>query len=181
MDYIIEVNNLVKNYGNVKAVKGISFKVKKGAFFAFLGENGAGKSTTINILCTVLTKTSGEVKVCGYDLDTERDLIRESIGIVFQGSVLDGELTVYENLKCRASLYGYNKYIPAASRIVHAIHEDEWSDIRLSGQFIKSRKIISDKSFIDEKEDCDKLPFLDYRLMGKNNREEREYYAGYME
>lgn len=109
MENIIEVNNLVKNYGDVEAVKGISFSVKKGAFFAFLGENGAGKSTTINVLCTVLEKTSGDVKVCGYDLNTQKDKIRDSIGIVFQGSVLDGELTVYENLKCRASLYGYNK------------------------------------------------------------------------
>lgn len=109
MENIIEVNNLVKNYGNVEAVKNISFSVKKGAFFAFLGENGAGKSTTINILCTVLEKTSGDVKVCGYDLNTEKDKIRNSIGIVFQGSVLDGDLTIYENLKCRASLYGYNK------------------------------------------------------------------------
>lgn len=109
MENIIEVSNLIKNYGDVEAVKGISFTVKKGAFFAFLGENGAGKSTTINVLCTVLEKTSGDVKVCGYSLDTQKDKIRDSIGIVFQGSVLDGELTVYENLKCRASLYGYNK------------------------------------------------------------------------
>ena len=109
MENIIEVSNLIKNYGSVEAVKGISFSVKKGAFFAFLGENGAGKSTTINILCTVLEKTSGEVKVCGYDLNSEKDKIRDSIGIVFQGSVLDGDLTIYENLKCRASLYGYNK------------------------------------------------------------------------
>lgn len=109
MENVIEVVNLVKNYGNVKAVKGISFTVKKGSFFAFLGENGAGKSTTINILCTVLEKTSGSVKVCGYDLDKDKDAIRKSIGIVFQGSVLDKELTVLENLKCRASLYGYTK------------------------------------------------------------------------
>jgi len=109
MENIIEVTNLVKNYGKVEAVKNISFTVKKGAFFAFLGENGAGKSTTINILCTVLEKTSGSVKVCGYDLDKEKDKIRNSIGIVFQGSVLDKELTVLENLRCRAALYGYTK------------------------------------------------------------------------
>lgn len=109
MENIIEVNNLVKNYGNIKAVKNISFTVKKGAFFAFLGENGAGKSTTINVLCTVLEKTSGDIKICGYDLDKDSDKIRNSIGIVFQGSVLDEDLSVYDNLKCRASLYGYTK------------------------------------------------------------------------
>ncbi len=109
MENIIEVTDLVKNYGKVEAVKKISFTVKKGGFFAFLGENGAGKSTTINILCTVLEKTSGSVKVCGYDLDKEKDKIRNSIGIVFQGSVLDKELTVLENLRCRAALYGYTK------------------------------------------------------------------------
>ena len=109
MENIIEVKELIKNYGNVKAVKGITFNVEKGSFFAFLGENGAGKSTTINILCTVLEKTSGSVKVCGYDLDTDKEKIRERIGIVFQGSVLDDDLTVLQNLKYRASLYGYSK------------------------------------------------------------------------
>lgn len=109
MENIIEVKNLVKNYGKIEAVKSISFNVKKGSFFAFLGENGAGKSTTINILCTVLEKTSGKVYICGADLDKEKDLIKKSIGIVFQGSVLDKELTVLENLKCRAALYGYTK------------------------------------------------------------------------
>ncbi len=127
MENIIEVKNLLKNYGHVKAVKGISFSVKKGAFFAFLGENGAGKSTTINILCTVLEKTSGEVTICGYSLDKERDKIRNSIGIVFQGSVLDKELTVYENLKCRASLYGYNKQEikEKISKIANKLHLNE--------------------------------------------------------
>lgn len=106
---MIEVNDLVKNYKDVEAVKGISFSVEEGAFFAFLGINGAGKSTTINILCTVIEKTAGSVKIGGYDLDTERTKIKSQIGIVFQNSVLDKQLTVKENLTSRASYYGLNK------------------------------------------------------------------------
>lgn len=106
---MIEVDRLVKNYKEVEAVKGISFDVEEGAFFAFLGVNGAGKSTTINVLCTVLEKTSGSVKIGGYDLDTEREKIKSMIGIVFQNSVLDKQLTVRENLESRAAYYGLNK------------------------------------------------------------------------
>lgn len=102
----IEVSNLVKNYNQVKAVKNISFSVEEGSFFAFLGVNGAGKSTTINILCTVLEKTSGSVKIGGYDIDKQRNKVKELIGIVFQNSVLDKQLTVKENLESRASYYG---------------------------------------------------------------------------
>lgn len=106
MDNIIEVNNLVKRYRETEAVRDISFGVERGSFFAFLGINGAGKSTTINILCTVLEKTSGSVKIDGYDLDRQQNKIKELIGIVFQGSVLDRQLTVKENLISRASYYG---------------------------------------------------------------------------
>ncbi len=109
MKKIIEVENLVKNYKDVNAVKGISFSVEEGSFFAFLGINGAGKSTTINILSTVLEKTSGKVTIGGYDLDTQKEKIKKLIGIVFQGSVLDKQLTVKENLISRASYYGLTK------------------------------------------------------------------------
>lgn len=109
MDNIIEVKNLIKNYKGVKAVRDISFSVKEGAFFAFLGINGAGKSTTINILCTVLEKTSGKINIGGFDLDTEKNKIKDLIGIVFQGSVLDKQLTVKENLLSRASYYGLSR------------------------------------------------------------------------
>ena len=84
MKKIIEVQNLVKDYKDVHAVRDISFSVDEGSFFAFLGVNGAGKSTTINILCTVLKKTSGIVKIGGYDLDTQKSKIKDLIGIVFQ-------------------------------------------------------------------------------------------------
>lgn len=106
---VIEVRNLVKKYNEHLAVKGIDFDVKEGELFAFLGENGAGKSTTINILCTILEKTSGDIKICGHVLGREDDLIRKEIGIVFQNSVLDDKLTVKENLFTRGSYYGLTK------------------------------------------------------------------------
>ena len=109
MKNIIEVKNLIKNYNNVQAVQDISFDVAEGSFFAFLGVNGAGKSTTINILCTVLEKTSGKVFIGGYDLDKEKSKIKDLIGIVFQGSVLDKQLSVIENLVSRAAYYGLSK------------------------------------------------------------------------
>ena len=106
---VIEVRNLVKKYNEHLAVKGIDFDVKEGELFAFLGENGAGKSTTINILCTILEKTSGDIKICNHILGREDNLIRKEIGIVFQNSVLDDKLTVKENLFTRGSYYGLTK------------------------------------------------------------------------
>lgn len=106
---ILEIDHLVKTYGPVKAVNDISFKVKKGSLFAFLGINGAGKSTTINIICSILKKDSGKITVCGLDLDTSADLIKEQIGIVFQNSTLDGDLTVKENLEIRTCFYSLTK------------------------------------------------------------------------
>lgn len=103
---IIEIDNLHKSFKEVKAVDGISFKVREGELFSFLGVNGAGKSTTINIISGVLNKDSGKVSVCGYDIDERPNEIKSKIGIVFQNSVLDKKLSVYENLKYRANLYG---------------------------------------------------------------------------
>jgi len=103
---VIEIDNLKKTFKDVKAVDDISFKVKKGELFSFLGVNGAGKSTTINIISGVLNKDSGKVKVCGYDIDEKVNEIKSKIGIVFQNSVLDKKLSVYDNLKYRANLYG---------------------------------------------------------------------------
>ncbi|MBO4846453.1 MAG: ABC transporter ATP-binding protein [Lachnospiraceae bacterium] len=109
MTKAITVNNLTKRYNEHTAVDDISFDVNEGDLFAFLGENGAGKSTTINILCTILGKTSGEVRIFGHELSKDDDKIRELIGIVFQNSVLDKKLTVGENLLTRGAYYGMKK------------------------------------------------------------------------
>ena len=106
MDNIIEINQLNKSFNDIKAVQDLSFKVKKGELFAFLGVNGAGKSTTINIMCGQLKKDSGNVNVNGYNLDSQIDYIKRDLGVVFQNSVLDSALSVYDNLQSRAALYG---------------------------------------------------------------------------
>lgn len=103
---IIEISHLNKSFGDVKAVKDLSFRVKEGELFAFLGVNGAGKSTTINIICGQLAKDSGNVHIGGVDLDKETDNIKRKLGVVFQNSVLDKALTVQDNLESRAALYG---------------------------------------------------------------------------
>ena len=103
---IIEIKNLSKSFGEVKAVDGLSFKVKEGELFAFLGINGAGKSTTINIMCGQLKKDGGSVVIDGESLDGNTDKIKRELGVVFQSSVLDSPLSVYNNLESRAALYG---------------------------------------------------------------------------
>ncbi|WP_462406221.1 ABC transporter ATP-binding protein [Gracilibacillus sp. Marseille-QA3620] len=105
MDKIIEVQGLTKTFGDLQAVKGIDFYVESGKLFAFLGPNGAGKSTTIDMICTLLKPDSGEAVINGCRLGTEDQNIRESIGVVFQESLLDPLLTVRENLLSRARFY----------------------------------------------------------------------------
>ena len=105
---VIEVSNLRKSYKSLVAVDNINFIVKKGELFSFLGTNGAGKSTTIDILCTLLKPDSGEVRINNHILGKEDDAIKNDIGIVFQDSVLDPILTVKENLKVRAKFYEKN-------------------------------------------------------------------------
>ncbi|MGM9602114.1 MAG: ABC transporter ATP-binding protein [Faecousia sp.] len=106
MGDLIEISHLSKRFGEVQAVQDLSFRVKEGELFAFLGVNGAGKSTTINIMCGQLPKDSGTVKIGGTDLDSDPDAIKRSLGVVFQTSVLDKDLSVRDNLKSRAALYG---------------------------------------------------------------------------
>lgn len=106
MEHIIEIQNLSKSFGDVKAVQNLSFCVKKGELFAFLGVNGAGKSTTISILCGQLSRDAGSVMVCGQDVDHDMDRIKRQLGVVFQNSVLDQALNVRDNLASRAALYG---------------------------------------------------------------------------
>lgn len=106
MENIIIIENLCKSFKDVKAVQDLSIKVKKGELFAFLGLNGAGKSTTISIMCGQQKKDSGKVIINGADLDSDIDAIKRDLGVVFQFSCLDKVLTVRDNLMYRASLYG---------------------------------------------------------------------------
>ena len=106
MENIISIEHLNKHFGEVKAVQDLSFCVKTGELFAFLGINGAGKSTTINIICGQLSKNSGHVEIDGADLDRDPDRIKRDLGVVFQNSVLDAALGGHDNLESRAALYG---------------------------------------------------------------------------
>ena len=105
MEEILKITNVSKSFGKIKAVNNISFKVKKGEMFAYLGVNGAGKSTTISMICGTLKNDNGNIIVCGEDINKNSKYIKNKIGVVFQNSVLDQTLSVYDNLKYRASLY----------------------------------------------------------------------------
>lgn len=123
MNNIIEITGLNKSFKDVKAVQNLSFKVKQGELFAFLGLNGAGKSTTISIMCGQLKKDSGRVIINGFDLDKSIENAKKEIGVVFQNSVLDKPLTAKENLKNRAALYGivgedFNNRLNELSRLL---------------------------------------------------------------
>src|SRR3990170_9064579 len=107
----IEVEALAKRYGEVEAVRGVSFTVAPGEVFGFLGPNGAGKSTTINMLCTLARPTSGTALVSGFDVVGERDDVRRHIGLVFQDPTLDGPLTAMQNLRLHADLYGIDRAV----------------------------------------------------------------------
>jgi ABC-2 type transport system ATP-binding protein len=113
----IEVVGLTKTYGEVEAVRDVSFTVAPGEVFGFLGPNGAGKSTTINMLCTLAKPTGGTARVGGYDIVSERDDVRRHIGLVHQDPTLDGYLTGEQNLRMHAELYGIDSaVIPARMR-----------------------------------------------------------------
>ncbi|MGN1312614.1 MAG: ABC transporter ATP-binding protein [Candidatus Nanosyncoccaceae bacterium] len=105
MPPIIQISNLSKSFGEVKAVRDLSFSVDRGELFAFLGVNGAGKSTTINIICGQLSRDSGNITIDGHDLDKDLGAVKSELGVVFQTSVLDPALSVYDNLESRAVLY----------------------------------------------------------------------------
>ena len=106
---VIEANNLVKRFGELEAVRGVSFSVKEGEIFGFLGPNGAGKTTVINILCTLLRPTEGQAKVNGYDVIKECNKVRQSIGLIFQEPTLDDYLTAEQNLLFHGYAYGITK------------------------------------------------------------------------
>jgi len=126
MNNIIEVKNLTKQFNGLTAVDHVSFEVKKGEIFGFLGPNGAGKSTTINMLSTLLIPTEGEATINSFDVLTQRDDVRKSIGLVFQDPSLDDRLTAEENLRFHAKLYGVPKeeYKKRMEEVLHLV--DLW-------------------------------------------------------
>ena len=109
MNDVIVIDNLSKSYKQLKAVDDLSFRIKRGELFAFLGINGAGKSTTINIICGQLKKDQGKVYIADMDIDKNLQLIKQKIGVVFQNSILDPQLSVKDNLQVKASLYSMKK------------------------------------------------------------------------
>lgn len=128
MENIIEISNLDKSFGEIHAVNDLSFHVRRGELFAFLGVNGAGKSTTISIMCGTLAKDKGKVIIDELDIDHDMAKISRELGVVFQTSVLDNKLTVLENLVSRAALYGiYGK--EAKARIEELSQLLEFSDL----------------------------------------------------
>lgn len=153
MKDIIEVKNLCKSFGKVDAVNDLSFCVKEGELFAFLGINGAGKSTTISMICGTLKKDSGEIFVDGHNIETEKDCILNKIGVVFQNSVLDQELTVIDNLTIKASYYNMNKKM-ATERIEELATALDFKDLfkrkvgKLSGG--QRRKIDIARALLNE-------------------------------
>lgn len=129
---VIKADKLTKRYGETVAVNGISFEVQKGELLGFLGVNGAGKSTTINMLSTLISADSGSAEVCGYPLGKEDEMIRRKIGIVYQQNCLDDILSVRENLLCRAILHGATKN-EAKKRL------DELCEMLSLGDLLKKR------------------------------------------
>jgi ABC-2 type transport system ATP-binding protein len=132
MPYAIETRQLTKTYNNFKAVDSLDITVDNGEIFGLLGPNGAGKTTTVSMLCTILKPTSGSASVNGYDIVKQANLVRKSIGIVFQDPSIDDRLTGRENLYMHANLYG----VPASeqkeriSRILKLIElEDRANDL----------------------------------------------------
>lgn len=128
MEPIIQVKGLKKYFGEIKAVKGINFQVEKGELFGFLGVNGAGKSTTINMLCTVLRPTDGQVQICGKELGKDDEEIRKKIGVVYQNNCLDDKLTVKENLFTHGALYEKNPK-KLAEQVAHVCEVLELTEV----------------------------------------------------
>ncbi|MCJ7443936.1 MAG: ATP-binding cassette domain-containing protein [Methanotrichaceae archaeon] len=129
---IIEVNNLEHNYGDFRAVDDVSFYVFEGEIFSFLGPNGAGKSTVINILITLLPIQKGTIKVDGYDLATQPEQVRRSIGIVFQDETLDRDLTVWETLEFHGRLYAIprNQRRQRIDEMIQLVELDDKRNVR---------------------------------------------------
>ena len=155
MESIIEISNLYKSYGSVQAVSDLSFCVKRGELFAFLGVNGAGKSTTISMICGELRKDSGFISVCGYDTEKNNGQISRKIGVVFQSSALDAQLSARENLQSRAALYGItgNRFAQRFSELTELLAFADFADrplLKLSGG--QKRRIDIARALVHEPE-----------------------------
>ena len=173
---MIQVSNLHKSYGEIHAVRGISFTVGEGELFSFLGVNGAGKSTTIGVLTTLLAKTSGNAAVDGFDVDADPEKVRRVIGVVFQESVLDKLMTVRENLEVRASLYGLSgaERKQAADRAIELTNSAEFANRpygKLSGG--QRRRTDIARALVH----TPKLLFLDEPTTGLDPKTRRDIWA----
>jgi len=173
---MIQVKQLHKSYGEVQAVKGISFAVGEGELFSLLGVNGAGKSTTIGILTTLLQKTSGRATVDGFDVEWEAEEVRRLIGVVFQESVLDQAMTVRENLAVRASLYGLDgaRRKQAVQRAIELTDSEEFAN-RLYGKLSGGQRRRTDiaRALVH----TPKLLFLDEPTTGLDPKTRRDIWA----
>lgn len=125
---LIKVNELTKRFGEVVAVDRINFSIHKGEIFGFLGPNGAGKTTTISILSTLLSQTSGDAYVNGYNVKTEQNKVRQSIGVVFQDPTLDEELTAKENMQMHSRLYGMKKSREKIDELLELLELGQWKN-----------------------------------------------------
>lgn len=167
----ITINNLVKKYGNFVAVDNLSLSVKDNEIFALLGLNGAGKSTTINILCTLIAKTSGKVNIDGFDLDKQSNEIKKIISVSPQETAVAGNLTVYENLDLIATLYDVDKKDEAIKNMINKFSLQEKQNAKaktLSGG--QKRRLSLAMALIVEP----KILFLDEPTLGLDVLTRRE-------
>lgn len=127
---VIEVEDLQRSYGDLEAVKGVSFEVAEGSIFGFLGPNGAGKTTTIHMLCTLLRPGAGTARVAGHDIREEPEAVRRSLGMVFQEASVDEKLTGRENLRFHAMLYNMERgeFGERSQRLLELVELDERAD-----------------------------------------------------
>jgi ABC-2 type transport system ATP-binding protein len=132
-EYIIEVENLVKKFGDFAANDNLSFRVRRGEVFGFLGPNGAGKTTAIKILAGLLSPTSGKISVAGWDIYEDAEKIKKNIGYMSQKFSLYEDLSVFENIRFYGGIYGMNM------REIRKRGDELLSELQLSG--IKNRRV----------------------------------------